>query len=401
MISAGEASGDLHGASLIREAGKTAPHLEFFGLGGDSMAKEGFRLEAHLRDTAVMGLTEVIGALPRILKLGRRLRDLLQKSRPSALVLIDSPDFNFPLAKAAKMAGIPVIYYICPQIWAWRAGRLKFLARFTDRRALILPFEAPYYRERGLSADFVGHPLLDRIKGPLESEEKKVSLRRSLGLPASGPILAILPGSRQPTARRLMAPMLEAAAILARSHPDLSLAIPRAGSLRPDFMEALLKKAPPEAAQRLRLLEGHSQELLSVSQAALLASGTSAVEGAILGTPMAVTYRVSPLSWFLAKRLIKIPCVSLPNLVSGRPIVPELLQGQGSPENLARALRPYLEKGPEREAALEDLASFRQALGGEGASGRVISIILEEIARNEGRNRPQRLKGQIQPALED
>jgi lipid-A-disaccharide synthase len=374
MISAGEASGDLHGASLVRAAHKLDPEAEFFGLGGCNMAEAGVRLISHLSQTAVMGLTEVMGSLYRILKIRRNLARLLVTEKPQALVLIDSPDFNFYLAKKAFKQGIPVIYYICPQIWAWRQGRLKFLAKYISRRAVIFPFELDFYTRRGVTADLVGHPLLDE----LPARRPQLEIAEELGL-GEGPILAILPGSRRSVAERLTSPMLKAAELLLQDFPDLRPVIPRAQSLSPEFLDSLIKDSSPKVLERLKVTDGNSQNILAAARAALLASGTSTVEGTLLGTPMVVAYKTSGLSFFLARHLVKVPFISITNLLLNRLVIPELIQAEATPENMARSLKPYLTDSPGRSQVLEDLQEASVLLGSRGASRKTAELILSEI----------------------
>ncbi|MDR1310050.1 MAG: lipid-A-disaccharide synthase [Deltaproteobacteria bacterium] len=382
MISAGELSGDMHGAALASEARRSGTGLEFFGLGGDRMAAAGVDLRAHISETAVMGLTEVLGSLRRILSVRRRLASLVSSERPRALVLIDSPDLNQALARAAFRAGVPVIYYICPQVWAWRRGRIRWLRRLVSRRAVIFPFEKEFLDREGLSSDLVGHPLLDELPLRLSPEEA----RSGLGLPPGANVLAVLPGSRKAVARRLVGPMLGAVDLLLDSFPDLVPVIPRPDTLPADLLLDLVGKASRRVRDRIVVREGHSHEVLRSARAALLASGTSTVEGAVLGTPMVVTYRVSALSWLLARLLVKVPFVSIANLLAGTEIVPELLQDRCRPEDLAREVEPLLAGGPRRQAMLDGLAGAASRLGGPGASARVLDIIMQEIGAAHDRD---------------
>lgn len=382
MISAGESSGETHGAALMRAAAQRGLDWTFLGLGGDRMAEAGARLLAHINDTAVMGLTEVVGHLPKILGIQARLKRSLELDRPQALILIDSPDFNFGLAKHACRLGIPVIYYICPQVWAWRAGRLKFLARYTKRRALLFSFEKDFYEKHGLSADWVGHPILDELP-PLAPRPE---MKAALGFDPERPLLALMPGSRRTVVERLAPVILGAAGLLAHEKPGLQLALPRADSISADFLGRFVSAAPSNVRDNLRIIPGRSREILAASDVAMMASGTSSVEALFLGTPMAVTYKVSPLSWFIGRKLVSVPFVSIANLVAGREVLPELLQERATPEHLAAALRPLLNGGPVRDTMLADLREVREKLGPPGASGRVVDIVLEEIAK-EGKSR--------------
>lgn len=380
MISAGEDSGDLHGASLAREASARGLGLRFFGLGGDRMREAGVRLLAHSRETAVMGISEVLAQAGRLWRLRERLAEAAVSERPDALVLIDSPDFNFRLARRASAAGIPVVYYVCPQIWAWRAGRIRFLARHTRRRCLILPFEKAFYESRGVPADFVGHPLLDEM-APRPRDEA----RAGLPLPREGPLLALLPGSRPGVFARLAPAVFGAASLLLAARTDLVAAAALAPGLPGELADRALSGVPASLRPRLITFRGRSREILNAAEAAILASGTSAVEAAILGTPAVVCYRASPLSYLAARLLVRTCHISIPNLILGRALLPELIQGDATPERIAAAAGPLLEGGAGRRGALAGLAEVASALGGPGASGRVLDIILEEAGRAGGR----------------
>jgi lipid-A-disaccharide synthase len=375
MISCGELSGDMHGAALVRQAKASGLNISFFGLGGDHLAAAGAELCFHMRETAVMGLTEVLGSLGRILKIRKSLVKLIASERPAALVLIDSPDLNQALAKAAYKAGVPVIYYICPQVWAWRKGRVRWLKKCVSRRAVLFPFEKEFFQNEGISSDLVGHPLLDEM--PLELT--KAQARLNLGLDFQATVLAILPGSRKAVAKRLAGPMLGAVDILLESRPDLVPVIPRPEILPAPLLESLIAEASPRVRDKLKVFDGRSHEILKAADVALLASGTSSVEGAILGTPMVVTYKVSPVTWFLARLLVKVPFVSIANLLVNREIIPELLQERCRPEDLAKEISKVLSDSERRKTMTDDLAQAVALLGGPGASARVLAVILEEI----------------------
>jgi lipid-A-disaccharide synthase len=381
MISCVEPSGDMHGAALVKACAELYPQIKFFGLGGEEMARAGVEIRANISQVAVMGFSEILGSLRRILKVRSMMAETLIKERPAALVLIDGPDFNFYLAKAAKKVGVKVIYYICPQLWAWRPGRLKLLRELTHRRAVILPFEKPFYDKRGLSVDEVGHPLFDELNQKIDSQK----VLFSLGLSLDSQILAILPGSRKKVLERLIGPMLQAAALVLKKRPQLIAVLPKAATIETSFLEQFLARAPKEITSVLKVVEGRSQEILAVSRLALLASGTSSVEGAILGLPMIVCYKVSAFSWFLASRLVKLPFVTIANLIAGREVVPEFLQNRLCAPQLAESLLNLWDDGPLREKTLSDLALVRAALGGPGASRKVARIVAEETANFEER----------------
>ena len=370
MISAGESSGEMHAASLISQAKKLNLNWHFFGLGGDHFQKAGGELLAHINETAVMGFTEVISSLGRILTIAKKLKQAMRERRPQALVLIDFPDFNFRLAKFAASLKIPVIYYTCPQVWAWRSGRLEFLRKYTNRRALLFEFEKKFYEERGLSADWVGHPIFDTLEDQADQKQLKISF----GLNPEEKLIALLPGSRKSVARRLAPIIFQAASLMAKEDPNLNFIVAQADSLDADFFKADL--AALNFAKKPQLIKGRSRQILAAADLALLASGTSSVEASILGTPHLVTYQTSALSWLLAKILVKVKYASIANILMGRELIPEYLQGQARPENLARKAQIIL---TDSRAMKDGLTLVRQALGGPGASEKVLKIINEEI----------------------
>lgn len=393
MISAGESSGEIHGAALIHAARDKGLDWSFLGLGGDRMAEAGARLLGHINDTAVMGLTEVVGSLSRILKIRSSLTRALELEKPQVLVLIDAPDFNFALARRATALGIPVIYYICPQVWAWREGRLNFLKKNTCRRALLFEFERRFYEERGVSADWVGHPVLDELPPPLKQDEAKLAL----GLNPKKRLLTILPGSRRKVVERLAPLLLATADKMLDRDSDLQIFLPRADSIEPAFLDAFISQAGWRLKERLRVEPAKPQSgeggcrskshlAMAASDLAIVASGTSSVEASFLGTPQIVVYKVSGLSWFLGKKLVSAPFVTIANLVAGREVVPELLQDQANVDNLIKTAWPILNGGVARARMVEDLARVKRDLGQPGASGRVVDIIAEELARLQGGN---------------
>jgi lipid-A-disaccharide synthase len=377
MLVAGENSGDIYGAALVEAARRQGRDWRFFGLGGDRLAAAGVRLLGHVHETAVMGLVEVLGSLRRLLSVRNRMRRAMELERPDLLVLIDAPDFNLPLARQAHRLGLPVVYYICPQIWAWRSGRLRALAAYARRRLVIFPFEKKFYETRGVSADWVGHPILDELPPPRPAGEAKAAL----GLAPDKPLAALLPGSRRPVLARLAPVFFEAADRLLERVPDLALALPRAATITPDFLESFLARAPARVGRRLLVLPGRSRELLAAADLALVASGTASTEAMFLGTPQVVAYKSHPVSWAIARRLVKIPFVSMTNLVAGRAVVTELLQDQATAENLADRAWTLLADPAAAARARADMAEVRSALGSAGASDRAADILAEELGR--------------------
>jgi lipid-A-disaccharide synthase len=369
FLSAGEPSGDLHGARVAEALRRRWPDSELYGLGGDRMAAAGVELLAHVDRLAVMGFAEVARHLPYFVGLMRRVEQELRTRRPDVVIPIDYPGFNLRLARRAKRAGIPVVYYIAPQVWAWHRSRMKQLAENTDRLAVILPFEEQLFRDAGADATFVGHPLLDQSVAASD----RAAFLGELGLDAERPVLALFPGSRSQEVRRHLAVFADAAAAVQRTMPSVQPVI-ATGSAVPASHYA--------AAPWPRTMDGWS--LLHHAQAALVKSGTSTLQAALAGTPLVVTYRMHPLTYFMAQRLVRVPHVGLVNLVAGERIAPELLQDDATPERLAAALLPLLDNSSDqRRRALHGLARVRTALAPTHASrtagDRVTELVAELI----------------------
>jgi lipid-A-disaccharide synthase len=379
MISAGEASGDLHGANLVRAARELDPSVEFYGLGGERMQKAGTELLFDLEHMSLMGITEVLSSLGQVFSTLGTLKKSLKKEKPDALVLIDYPDFNFRLAKAARKAGVPVIYYICPQIWAWRTGRIKKMAKLVDRRVVVFPFEVDFYAKHGLSADFVGHPLLDAMAPPRPKSEVKVEL----GFDPERELLLLMPGSRRHLAAELTPVMLEAAWTLGKKRPGLQLAVARADTMPADFLDDLLADGPED----LKVIAGQSHALQNAADAAMVASGTSTVETALMLTPMVVVYRMSRVSYLLGRLLVDTEHIAMANLIAGERIVPELIQHEAEPMRMAAELERIMGDPEAHERVTAGLARVRERLGGPGASRRAAALVLE-TARGKPRHGP-------------
>ena len=374
MISAGEASGDLHGANLVRAARELDPSVEFYGLGGERMQQAGTDLLFDLEHMSLMGITEVLSSLGQVFSTLGTLKKSLKTEKPDALVLIDYPDFNFRLAKAAHKAGVPVVYYICPQIWAWRTGRIKKMAKLVDRRVVVFPFEVDFYAKHGLTADFVGHPLLDAMAPPRPKSEVK----SELGFDPARELLLLMPGSRRHLAAELTPVMLEAAQTLRKKRPGLQLAVSRADTMPADFLDDLLADGPDD----LKVIAGQSHALQNAADAAVVASGTSTVETALMLTPMVVVYRMSRLSYLLGRLLVDTEHIAMANLIAGERIVPELIQHEAEPVRIAAELERIMGDPEAHERMTAGLARVRQRLGDPGASRRAAALILETARGN-------------------
>jgi lipid-A-disaccharide synthase len=320
---------------------------------------------------AVVGLTEVFSRAPRIVRASLKLKSILKKDRPDLLVLIDYPDFNINLAGTARRFNVPVLYYISPQIWAWRRGRIKKLARRVDRMAVILPFEEAFYLERGMKVEYVGHPLLDTM--PQRPDRDR--LIREMDLQGARPVLGLLPGSRNEEVRNLLPLMIRAAEILAGQYPDLKCVLPVASTISHDLIQSMAWHASVD----IRLQQGDIYRALSPCDTALVASGTATLETALMEVPMVIVYRVSPLSYWIGKRLVRVPHIGLVNLVAGEAIVPELVQHEVTPRRMAREAGALLEGGRRRENMVKKLKDLRKKLGQGVPSKRTAGMVLEMI----------------------
>lgn len=373
MIVAGEASGDLHGAGLVRQTLELAPDIEFFGMGGCRLREAGARLLFDLENMSLMGLSEIVSRIRYAWDVLNSLKRVLIEERPAALVLIDYPDFNFRLGKAARSVGVPVFYYVCPQVWAWRTGRVRQMARFADRLVVLFPFEVEFYRRYGIKADFVGHPLLDVMDPP----RPKAEVKAELGFDPERPLLALMPGSREPLVRELLPVLLEAASLMRKRRPELALAIPRASTLEKDFLDAFLAGGP----EGVRIIEGDSHRLQNAADAVVAASGTSTLETALMLTPLLAVYRMRPLSFHILRWMQKTEFVSIPNLIADRPLVPELLQKEARPDRIAAELERLMNEPETRDAIIEGFQGIRDKLGRPGASRRAAGLLLETMGR--------------------
>jgi len=371
---AGELSGDNLGAALIRSVRARRPDAEFFGIAGPRMQAEGCECWEPSESLAVMGLFEVISHLPRLLRLRRQVRERFLLERPDVFIGVDAPEFNLNLAPALHEAGIPTVQYVSPQVWAWRQGRVAKMARFLDLVLCLLPFEKRFYDEHGLAAEFVGHPLADQV--PLEPD--RAGARAGLGLPATGEVVALLPGSRRGEVSRLAADFAGAAAWLAARRPGIRFVAPMANAAaRELFAGALAAHAPGVAIQ---LLDGQAQQALIAADAALVASGTATLETLLCKRPMVVAYRLGALTaWMLQSLgLMKAPHFAQPNLLAGRRVVPEIFQSEVTPKRLGRELAHWLDHPAER-AELERLfAGIHQQLR-QGGSDKAAEAVLKLV----------------------
>lgn len=372
MLSAGEASGDLHGAALCRALSELAPGLRLFGMGGPRMAAAGMELLADVTGAATIGTNEVIGRLPRIIRAYRKLAAAVRARRPRVLVLVDFPEFNLRLAAVARRAGVSVVYFIPPQIWAWRAGRIR---RIRERVSLVLsifPFETAIYRTAGVPVEFVGHPVLDALGGAPPRE----AARREIGVGEERVLVGLLPGSRQHEVEQMTPLLRRAAALLARSRPDLTFAVGLAPAVDRGSVMRLLAEDPP-----VTVMSDRTYALMRAADLLLVTSGTATLEAALLGTPMVVCYRASPLTVLTGRLLSRVPWISLVNLVLGRTVVPELWRTVTPPAVAREALR-MLDTPGALAAQREAFAELAGQLGAPGVARRAARLILSTAERS-------------------
>jgi lipid-A-disaccharide synthase len=371
---AGEASGDNLGGALIRALAAREPQLRCYGVAGPRMTEAGCEAWYPSDTLAVMGLAEILGHLPRLLRLRRDLVERFAQAAPDAFIGIDSPEFNLRMSAALRSRGIPTVQYVSPQVWAWRQGRVRKIAAAVDLVLCVLPFEAKFYESHDVRAVFVGHPLADQV--PLESDP--AAARAALALRAAGPLIAVLPGSRGAELAQLGPPFAATIAWLAARRPDLAFVAPMANpAARTAFAQALAEHAPGVTVE---LVDGRAQQAVAASDAVLVASGTATLETALVKRPMVVAYRVAPLTAWLLRRLklVKTDFFSHPNLLAGRQLVPEFFQEQVEPEVLGPAVLEQLER-PDRAALVDAFAEIHRRLRCN-ASERAADAVLELLA---------------------
>ncbi len=366
-IIAGEASGDLHASNLIKALKSEEPELDFRGWGGDKMQDAGMDLVKHIKDLAFMGFAEVVMNLRTILKNFKICQKDIEAYQPDVLILVDYPGFNLRMAEWAKSKGIKVVYYISPQVWAWKQSRVHKIKRFVDKMYVILPFEKDFYATYDFGVEYVGHPLLDAIE---QYEENAISTEEFIAKNEleHKPILAILPGSRKQEVTKKLPIMLNAI----QNFQDYQIVVAGAPSLEEDFYRGLI-------SEHTKIVYHQTYDLLRNSEAAVVTSGTATLEAALLGTPEVVCYVGSPISYRIAKRLIKIKFISLVNLIMDREVVKELIQHECTAENIRKELDLIRRGGEKRERLLNDYVELKNKLGGGGASKKVAQSLLKTI----------------------
>ncbi|MBO9480224.1 lipid-A-disaccharide synthase [Salinisphaera sp. G21_0] len=377
---AGEASGDILGAGLIREIKRHYPDAYCYGIGGPLMQSEGFDSLFPMERLSVMGLVEVLGRLRELLGIRKQLRERLIADQPDVFIGIDAPDFNLALERRLKAAGIPTVHYVSPQVWAWREGRLKKIRHSVDHMLALLPFEADYYRDHGVPVTFVGHPLADQISMHPDQDAARHTLGVSRG---GGPVIGLLPGSRKPEIAKLGQLFLETARLLRKDFPDARFLIPCANERRKKQLLPIVSEFPD---LDVTVYDGQAQSVMAASDAILIASGTAVLEAALHKKPLVVSYKMAPLSFAIVSRMVKVKYVSLPNLLADKALVPEVLQDDATPENLRVLIRKAIEDQAYRGALEQSFKEIHHQLKQDAsrlAYEAVISVIQQTRRRVE------------------
>ena len=368
MVSCGEASGDLYAGALAQALQAAASGTRVIGFGGERLAKAGAELAGDYRGIAVTGLTEVLRVLPRTYAMYRRLVELARAERPDVFVAIDFPDFNFRLASAVHALGIPVVYYVSPQLWAWRPGRIRALKAFADKVLPIFPFEVEIYERAGVPVEFVGHPLIDLI----DVTASRDAFLTELGLDPGAPVVALLPGSRPNEVRALLPVLAGAMPRIRAGHPGTQFVLARAPKLSASLFDAL-----GPGAGGVAIVEGRTDDVLHACDVVLTASGTATVQTALHEKPMVILYKLSPLTYKLGRPFVKVDTFGMANLIAGRRIVPELIQDDCTPERVAGEALALLNDRARADQMRADLREVRARLGAPGASGRAAAAVLK------------------------
>jgi lipid-A-disaccharide synthase len=374
FISAGEASGDMHAAALTREILAMRPDAEVFGMGGDALRAAGGEVIFDYKDHSVMGFVEVIRKLPDLFALRDAFRRVMVDWKPDIFVTVDYPDFNMRVAKIAKSLGIPVFSYIPPSAWAWRRGRAKMVAKLAAKVACIYPFAYEVYKEAGAPVEFVGNPLVDIVKPTLTREEAE----KLVGKKAGHPLILLLPGSRAKELEGVLPVMLEALPLILEKEPNAEFVLEQAPSVDPQQLSAILSQTDIP----IRVIQGHGYDVMSVCDAALATSGTVILECALCGLPSVICYKASPISIAIAKALVKVKYIGLPNLLAGKEILPELIQEKMTPQNMASWILRFLEPEYSRKVH-QDIKEAVARLGEPGAVRRTSALIIKTAEENK------------------
>ncbi|MDD7290425.1 MAG: lipid-A-disaccharide synthase [Veillonella caviae] len=367
MFSAGEASGDTHGASVAKALREIYPSVEMFGMGGNLMDEAGVRIVYDIKNLGVIGLVEIVKSLPKFFKLRTYLKRIMMKERPDVLVCIDYPGFNMKLAEVAHQLGIPVLYYIAPTIWAWHSSRGKTIKKYVTKVASIFPFEAEAYSKYNCDVEFVGHPLVDIVHPTMTVDESMTYFNAR----AEAKRVLLMPGSRKQEVLSLLDVMLESGEKLLQSHEDVQFFLPRAHTIDRFELETFIK----ERRVSVTITEDHTYDLMQICDVCLAASGTATLETAMMELPTILLYKVSPITYGIGKMVVNLSHVGLPNIIAGKEVIPELLQSDVSADNIVEHMLPLLDDLKENEHMRQELRTVRDKLGEPGAVKRVAELI--------------------------
>jgi lipid-A-disaccharide synthase len=369
LIVAGEASGDMYGADVARSLIRKFPNCQIYGLGGQRMRDAGVQLEGDISNTAVIGPFEVISSLASLYRVFRRLAERVEMEPPTAAILIDFPDFNLRLGKRVKDAGVPVIYYVSPQVWAWREGRVKQLRKLVNKMLVIFPFEEEMYRKAGVDVEFVGHPLVDTVRATKSKEEFCAAYK----LDPRKPILALLPGSRPKEVRFILPTLCEASTLISQRKPDTQFVLPMASGLHRELIENLTKHRP------ITIITNDTYNCIRYARAAIVASGTATLETALLGTPEVIVYRISQASWLLGKALLKVRLFGIVNIILGEEVVPELFQERMTAEEVSKMALRLMDDVWVQSRIRGNYEKLRRQLGSGNVADRVVEAVAKVI----------------------
>lgn len=371
MFSAGEPSGDQHAAALFDELKSRRPDVQGIGMGGAKMAAAGIDIRYDSSQIAVIGVIEVIKHYPEIRQVLAQMKRLLKGERPDLLVCVDYKEFNFKLAAYAKSIGIKVLFYVSPQVWAWRRGRVKQYGQVIDMMAVIFPFETAYYEAENVPVRYVGHPSVDKVK-PLRGKDEDL---REFGLAADKPVVGLLPGSRANEIKRLLPVMLSTAEMLLTDFPNLQFILPQASSIADELLSGYLRQSPIN----ITVVKHQPYDAIQCCEAIMTSSGTASLEIALLGIPMLICYKLSPITYWLGRLLVKTPFIGLPNIIAGKPIIKEFIQHEANADNLADEIRRLLTDPDYNDTMRAEMAEVKRRLGSGGASKVMADLVSEML----------------------
>lgn len=359
-IVAGEASGDMHGAALLHQLKKLFPESQFYGIGGSNMEKEGLILFNHINQLAVMGFSEIIGKISSIYKIFRSFVKEMKIATPQALILIDFPDFNLRLAKKAFKAGVPVIYYISPQLWAWRKKRIKIIKKYVNKMIVIFPFEKKFYQKNGVDVTYTGYPLTEKLQ---LNKFRNETIRRGFLSENSSVLVGILPGSRNSEVKKILPKLLQGLVMIKNKFPEVSFVLPKGATID----EALITKILQKVDLPIKIVNEKAHDVMGNADLLFVASGTATLEATCMTTPMIVVYRISGTSYAIARKLVKVPYIAMPNLIAEQKIVPELVQKDLNSDNIFEIGKYYLEDRNRLRIMRNQLQNIREQLQGSDA----------------------------------